>query len=136
MSLMRIVRWIVLALAVVGCVDSRIQNATVANRTVPAGTTQRLTYYSYLNPDCSVGGLADVRALSSPSHGTFIIAQGEGFSNYPSTNQRYDCNKQRTRMIEVNYTPKAGYRGPDELVVHAIYPGGTTVTNRFVIKVD
>ena len=117
-------------------VDSRIQTATLLTRTVPAGTTERVAYFAFMNPDCSFGGYAEVRALSSPAHGTFAIQQGESYTNFGSNNQRYDCNKQKSRMIEVMYTPAAGYRGADEFAVLAIYPDGTTVSRRLAITVE
>jgi hypothetical protein len=119
-----------------GCVDSRIQTAPLVTRTVPAGTTERLGHFAFVNPDCSFGGYADVRALSSPAHGTFAIQQGEDYTNFAANNQRYDCNKQKSHLIEVMYTPAAGYRGAGEFAVLAIYPDGTTAPRRFAITVE
>ena len=136
MKLTRIASCLAAALLFSGCVDSRILSATLVTRTVPAGSTQQIGYFAELNPDCSFGGYAEVRALSSPVHGTFAIRQGEGYTNYPASNQRYDCNKQKSRMIQVMYTPAAGYVGNDEFVLHAIYPNGATRTVRLVITIE
>jgi hypothetical protein len=119
-----------------GCVDSRIQTAPLVPRTVPAGATVRLGHFAFLNPDCSFGGYAEVRALSPPAHGTFAIQQGEDYTNYAANNQRYDCNKQKSRLIEVMYTPAVGYHGADEFVMLAIYPNGSTATSRYTITVE
>jgi hypothetical protein len=56
MSFMRIAPYLATALLLSGCVDTRIQNATLVARAVPAGTTWQIDYFAYLNPDCSFGG--------------------------------------------------------------------------------
>jgi hypothetical protein len=119
-----------------GFVDSRTWTASLVTRTVPAGTTERLGNFSFVNPDCSFGGYPDVRALSSPAHGTFAVQQGEDYTNYAANNQRYDCNKKKSRLTQVMYTPAAGYRGADEFAVLAIFPDGTTASWRFAITVE
>jgi hypothetical protein len=64
------------------------------------------------------------------------VREGEGYSSYPSNNQRYECNRQKSRMMMVYYTAASGYTGTDAFVLHTVFPGGTSLTNRYAITVE
>ena len=138
--------WSVIAIALflTGCAQTPTQQPAMASassavtftRSALAGTRQRVGYYANLNPDCSFGGYATVRTEAPPSHGTVEFVEGEGYTNYPTTNQRYQCNAVKSRMIEVFYTSVPGYTGPDEFVHRVIFPGGTATSYTYVISVE
>ena len=131
-------------LLLAGCTEAQNQppqtaptpSVTVVTRAALAGTRQRVGYYADLNADCGFGGYPSVRTETVPAHGTVQIVQGHGYTNYPSTNQRYHCNAAKVPMIEIFYLPVDGYKGPDEMVLRAIYPGGTAATTKYVISVE
>lgn len=134
-----------IALSLIGCTQSPAPQQPPANstpspvvsiRSAPTGTRQRVGYYANLNADCSFGGFAKVRTEVSPTHGTVEIVEGEGYTNYPSANQRYQCNTVRSRMLEVFYTSAPPYKGPDEFVHRVIFPGGTAGSYKYVISVE
>jgi hypothetical protein len=106
------------------------------SRSALSGTRQRVGYYAALNPDCSLAGLPVVRTNAPPTHGTVVASEGEGYTGYPQSNQRYQCNATKTRLIEVLYTSVPGYQGIDEFVVHAIFPGGDARTDTYTISVE
>ena len=83
-----------------------------------------------------MAGLAVVRTEIFPTHGTVIAAEGEGYTNYPQSNQRYACNATKTPLIEVFYTSVPGYRGSDEFVVYAIFPDGSARMDKYTISVE
>jgi hypothetical protein len=103
---------------------------------VVGGTQQQVGYYAVLNPDCSFAGYATVRTQTQPAHGTIVVQEGQGYTSYTSDNQRYECNRQKSRMMLVYYTAVPGYTGTDSFVLHAIYPNGTPRTNRYNITVE
>ena len=106
------------------------------SRSALSGTRQRVGYYAMRNPDCTMAGLAVVRTEIPPTHGTVVAAEGEGYTNYPQSNQRYACNATKTPLIEVFYTSVPGYRGSDEFVVHAIFPDGSARMDKYTISVE
>jgi len=108
----------------------------VVTRTVRAGTQVGVDHRAYLNPDCSFGGYADVRVRVPPQHGTLAIEPGEGYTSYPANNQRYDCNRQKSRLIEIRYAPATGYTGADEFELRTVWPNGTAVSTKYAITIE
>lgn len=105
-------------------------------RSAFAGTRQRVGYYAELNPDCSSAGIPAVRTEELPTHGNVVTAQGEAYTSYPSSSQRYSCNTIKTRMIEVFYTSVPGYRGSDEFVLRTIFSDGMARTDKYTVNVE
>jgi hypothetical protein len=134
-------------LVVCGCVQPQGQTQQSASAQPPppptqmsrsafSGIRQQVGYYTERNPDCSSAGMPVVRTDVLPTHGTVVTAEGEGYTNYPQTNQRYACNATKARLIQVFYTSVPGYRGSDEFVIHAIFPSGVARTDRYTINVE
>jgi hypothetical protein len=107
----------------------------MAVRSVHAGVQSQIGSYTYLNADCSFGGYADVKVQLPPHHGALAIGPDEGYSNYPASNQRYDCNKRKSQRIAIKYTPAPGFTGTDEFVLFSLWPNSTSVTDRYDVTV-
>ena len=136
------------ALLLWGCTQPPAQQAQQPAATQPpgqsshvtraalSGTRQRVGFYAEVNPDCSSAGIPAVRVEALPAHGTVVTAQGEAYTNYPSSNQRYACNAIKSRMMEVFYTSVPGYRGSDEFVVRTIFADGVARTDQYTMNVE
>ena len=104
-------------------------------RTAAGDQVLQLAYLFALYPDCSSIGYAAVRIIEAPRHGKLAIEQGTGFSAFPQSNQRFECNKRRTDGVNLSYTPEAGYTGADSVLLDVIYPSGTYAKRHYAIEV-
>jgi hypothetical protein len=104
-------------------------------RTVVSGKQSQVGFLYALNPDCSNAGEVDVRILKKPEHGTIEITQGDGFPNYPETNIRFQCNKQKVPGSLVMYKSDDGYVGKDFFETEHIGPLGGDFINKYVVTV-
>lgn len=140
----RSMRVFAVALALSGCTQAQMQTqqpspagtVTIVNRAAFAGQRQKVGFYAYLNADCSSQGYAVVRAEVLPTHGTVETVNGQGFTQYPADNQRYQCNLVKAPLVEVFYTSVPGYRGTDEFVLRTVFPGGIARTDKYSISVE
>lgn len=100
-----------------------------------SGQPQRLNFFTSLNPDCTLKGLATVRVLSAPNHGQLTVVQGSDYSSFPADSQQYVCNTKKTEGVVVTYVSAPGYFGADAATIEAIFPGGGHKTYEYAISV-
>lgn len=105
------------------------------HRYVPAGQTMRIDFFYSINPDCTSIGYAAIRPTSQPQHGTLKIENTTGFTAFPATNIRAECNKRRSDGVALTYEPEADYTGPDTIDVDIIWAHGTFRKVRYAIEV-
>jgi hypothetical protein len=105
------------------------------SRIVAADRDLRLDFLYAINPDCTSIGFATVRILEQPKHGTITIENGTGFTNFPTTNLRAECNKRRSDGVVIVYKPDAGYTGPDSADFDAIFATGSLSKRHYTIEV-
>ncbi len=101
-----------------------------------SGYPQKVDFYYFVNPDCSLGGVPAVRLVNPPSQGKVVIAAGQDFPNYPNTNPRVACNAQRTAGTVVTYQSTAGYTGPDQFRLSTVYPSGEVRIRDYIVDVQ
>ena len=105
------------------------------NRVVASDQKLRLDFLYSLNPDCTSMGFATVRIIEQPKHGRITIENGNGFTNFPQNNLRYECNKIRSDGVIVVYEPEQGFTGVDSANIDAIYASGTSGKRHYSIEV-
>ncbi len=82
-------------------------------RVVAADQRLRLDFLYSINPDCTSVGFATVRVIEQPKHGRITVENGTGFTNFPASNPRVECNKRRSDGVAIFYDPEPGYMGAD-----------------------
>ena len=76
-----------------------------------------------------------MRVLEQPKHGKITIENNTGFTNFPQSNPRVECNKRRSEGVAVIYQPEPGYTGTDSLNFDAIFPSGSLSKRHYAIDV-
>jgi len=104
-------------------------------KTTFSGKAQLVYRFYSLTPDCTPNGLPSVEIVNAPAHGSIEVENVEGFTGYPSTNQRYECNKQKSPIVAVEYISEKAFVGTDRFTVKGIFPSGDTSTKEFVVSV-
>lgn len=104
-------------------------------RVVATGQKLRLEFLYAIQPDCSSAGQTIVRILEEPQHGTLAVENGQGFTNFPKENQRYECNIRKSDGTLVFYEPKSGYTGTDSVTLDIIFPLGQSSKRHYAIEV-
>jgi len=101
-----------------------------------AGIEQKVDSYSSVNPDCSSAGVATAELLTAPVHGSVTFEALPEYTNFPQTNQRFECNKQKSPALVTFYKSAPDYKGRDEFAVKILFPDGMTGVRRYVMTVD
>jgi hypothetical protein len=68
-------------------------NTVDLKRAGAAGAKLRLDFLYSINPDCTSIGFATIRVVDQPRHCRITIDNGTGFTNFPASNPRTECNK-------------------------------------------
>jgi hypothetical protein len=111
------------------------QQTLERTRVVASDQKLRLDFLYSMNPDCTSMGFATVRIIEQPKHGRISVENGTGFTSFPQSNQRYECNKKRSDGVVVVYEPDSGFTGTDSVNIDAIYPLGTSNKRHYSIEV-
>ena len=122
------------AIVMGGCVTT--SQTKPVEKTAFSGTALNVWYFYSVEIDCTSGGLPTVSVTSAASHGSVQIQNVEHFTEYPSTNQRYECNKKKSPSVAVVYTSGRSFVGVDRFVVRCVYPSGNVQTKEFVLTVE
>jgi len=104
-------------------------------RTVLSGADQKLDFQYSINSDCTSLGDTKIRVLDPRSHGKVWIEAGDGYSEFPKWNSRYECNKQPIPGAIVHYQSEAGFVGQDSVRIEVVYPNQTIRKEFFGITV-
>jgi hypothetical protein len=64
-------------------------------RIVPTGTSQRVSFFHWTNPDCSSAGNINVRVVNQPEHGKVEVVSTSDYPNYSKEQLRFKCNHYR-----------------------------------------
>jgi hypothetical protein len=100
-----------------------------------SGQRQDLGYSLLVLPDCTSGGLEDVRVVKAPEHGKVSIEQEDRIAEFNKDNVRSACNNQKFPGRVVYYTSDAGFTGTDTFAIERIAPGGWFNHHDFVVNV-
>jgi hypothetical protein len=114
---------------------SAAPNTVELKRAVAAGGKLRVDFLYSINPDCTSIGFAAVRVVEQPRHGRITVDNGTGFTNFPASDLRTECNKRRSDGVVVVYEPEPGYFGGDSLDFDAIFPSGSLSKRHYAIDV-
>jgi hypothetical protein len=104
-------------------------------RVAAIGQKLRVEFLYSIQPDCSSSGETNVRIVEAPQHGTLMVENGQGFTNFPKDNQRYDCNTRKSDGTLVFYEPESGFSGKDSITVDVIFPFGQSSKRHYSIEV-
>ena len=139
----------VLTTVLVGCVTKPVNQVNILREGGPAtaakpvqkaafsGIPQHFGYYAEVNADCTSPGRPTVIVTHAPSHGTVAIETDvEAYSDFPSTNQRYECNKKKFPSVGVIYTSESGYVGTDLFTLKRISRSGDALSLDYVVTVE
>ena len=76
-----------------------------------------------------------MRILEKPQHGTLTVENGQGFTNYPKENQRYECNTRKSDGTLVFYEPESEFTGKDSITLDIIFPLGQSSKRHYSIEI-
>ena len=93
-------------------------------RVVASETNQRISFYVYLNPDCTASGNVNIRVTKQPEHGSVEITPTINFPSYPKEHVRFRCNEHKVRGLQLNYKSAEKYVGSDEFELLVLWPTG------------
>ena len=114
--------------------DSRPADAP-QHRPALAGTPRVLSFWYYVDPDCTSPGAPKMRIVSPPAHGKLRVIEAEGFPSFPEDNVRFECNKKRVTGTYVTYTAPSGFAGDDAVTLDVLYDNGTTRRSQYALQV-
>ena len=100
-----------------------------------SGTKQRIGFFYFLNPDCSVKDGVTIRVTKQPEHGTVDTASATDYAYYRKENVRSKCNQHKVRGTEVKYKSAEKYVGDDEAELTVIFGDGFAWEVHYDIKV-
>ena len=109
------------------------------SRRVHAGEIRRIAYFWGLNPDCSVQRGFNVRVERKPLHGDVWLEKtteqvdprwAERAGTRRASRNASQCLGVEVPVIAVFYRAKAGYAGPDDLLVIKTTPSGLAEIRR------
>ena len=103
---------------------------------VIADQSRQIAFLYDLKPDCSTAAFATVTTIEPPKHGKVSIDRGPGYSNFPQSNPRFDCNKNQSEGVKIAYEPNQGYIGDDTLTVDILYADKSVSRRHYSIKVN
>ena len=135
MSTQTLLAMIVPAALAVSGVAADAQWVQTVNKTFPAGRTGTVAFVYSLNPDCSAMGIPEVRVINPPSHGRVQVRPTLGYTSFRQSNQRYECNRRRSRGAQISYTPQSGYVGDDSFSLETFFPSGHAEKRDFHISI-
>jgi hypothetical protein len=110
-------------------------NTVDLKRAGAAGAKLHLDFLYSINPDCTSIGFATIRVVEQPRHCRITVDNGTGFTNFPASNPRAECNKRRSDGVVVVYEPEPGYFGVDSLDFDAIFPSGSLSKRHHAIDI-
>jgi hypothetical protein len=116
-------------------IPPRTPQTVELTQVVAAERKHRLEFLYSVYPDCSSTGQTTARILEQPQHGTLTIENGQGFTNFSKSNQRYECNSRQSNGMLVFYQPSSGYIRTDSITLSVIFPLGTPSTRHYSIEV-
>jgi hypothetical protein len=126
------------AMLIGGCVTSPqgVPTPKAAQKTTFSGATLFVWYFYAVEMDCSSGGLPTVWVTNTASHGSVEMRNVDHFTEYPSTNQRSECNKKKSPSVAVVYTANKDFVGVDKFTVKCVFPAGNVLIYNYQIVVE
>jgi hypothetical protein len=128
----------VVAILIGGCVATpqAAQVSKAVQKATFSGTVLNVWYFYAVQMDCTSAGLPTVWVTSAASHGSVQIQNVEHFTEYPATNQRFECNKKKSPSVAIVYTSGKSFVGVDRFTVKCAFPAGEVQTKEFLIIVE
>jgi hypothetical protein len=129
-------RWSILpalALAVLLAIPP-VATAATLSKTAMAGKTTKIDEYTGWNNDCSFLTIS-VDVSSPPSHGTVTSKVARGRITNAAVGSAGRCFGRPTRVLQVYYRAKPGFRGTDTFAVDMTVRGQPTKTFTYSVSV-
>ena len=102
---------------------------------VPSDQKRRIDFIYWLEPDCSTPELPVLRVVEQPRSGKLAVERGTGFTNFPQTNPRHECNRRKSEGITLVFEPNPHFVGRESITVEILYPSGSAVKRHYAIEV-
>jgi hypothetical protein len=121
-----------------GCVETPQSDRGLKafHKTTFSGTSLSVWYFYAVQMDCTSAGLPTVWVTSAAAHGSVEIQNVDHFTEYPATNQRFQCNKKKSPSVEVIYTSDKNFVGTDKVTLKCVFPAGNVTIRKFQITVE
>jgi hypothetical protein len=121
-----------------GCVATppAVPGSKAVQKTTFSGTALSVYYFYAVGTDCTSAGLPTVWVTSAASHGSVELQNVDHFTEFPATNQRFECNKKKSPSVAVVYTSNKTFVGVDRFTVKCVFPTGNVPTEEFLITVE
>ena len=89
----------IFGILVAGCVTTpqAVRGSKAVQKTAFSGTALNVYYFYAVQMDCRSAGLPTVSVTSTASRGSVEFQNVDHFTEFPATNQRYECNKKRVQ---------------------------------------
>lgn len=111
------------------------QSTGAPPRAIPLGQTRVLDRLISINEDCTSTGEIVARLTQPPHNGSVQFKPTTDYPNFPKTNPRSACNRQKVAAIQVAYTPKPGFTGDDSFGIDIIFPNGVARQSIYPVNV-
>jgi hypothetical protein len=108
--------------------------AATLSKTAVAGKSTKIDEYTGWNNDCSFLTIR-VDVSSPPSHGTVTSKVARGRISNAAVGSAGSCFGKPTRVLQVYYRGKAGFRGIDTFSVDMTVRGQPTKTFTYAVSV-
>jgi hypothetical protein len=129
---------IVLTLGLFGCQttkpDADWGRVDIYNRSAISGVAIRVEHFYQLDVDCSNKGTPKLRVVSPPAGGVLTAKPELSFTSFKADNPRARCNKRRSPVLAVYYSPRAGFNGQDSSKFEIFWADGDVWT--YTLNVD
>jgi hypothetical protein len=113
---------------------STFATAATLSKTAIAGKSTKIDEYTGWNNDCSFLTIS-VDVSSPPSHGTVTSKVARGRISNAAVGSAGRCFGKPTRVLQVYYRPRAGFRGTDTFSVDMTVRGQPTKTFTYAVSV-
>src|ERR1700722_9918169 len=101
-------------------------------KTAFSGIPQYFGFYAEVNADCTPIGRPTLMVIHPPTHGTIALDNArEDYPSFPTSNQRYDCNKSKVPGVGVVYASDRGFVGTDHFSIKRVSHAGDAATMEY-----
>jgi hypothetical protein len=100
-----------------------------------SGNPQRMGFFYSVNPDCTSDGLVRMDVKSPPKHGSVAFVNADDYTSFPASSDSHECNKKKSRGVQVVYTANSDFTGVDQFSVQGIGPRGKLLLADYTVTV-
>ena len=106
-----------------------------AARVIPSDQKRRIDFIYWLEPDCTTPELPVLRIIEQPRNGKVTVERSTGFTNFPQSNPRHECNRRKSDGVSLVFEPAPRFVGIESITVEILLPSGHAVKRHYTIEV-